>query len=104
MAAYTVHTTGNGKLLKGAAVTIYNENPDLAKGSESTSFVDEDKAAIFSDHQMLIAEGNPGLSNQFGDFEFHVQSGTIMAIKVSKISHGTFWYRYKEATGSDILS
>jgi len=103
MALFTVHVVGVGKPLNGAAVTIYGEKPDVAEGAESAGFLDEDKQAIYADYQMLIAEGNPGQTDRHGDFKFHVQSGTIMSIKVSKISHGTEWYRFQEATGSDIL-
>ena len=103
MALFTIHTTAAGKLLTGATVTVYGEKPSVAEGQESANFSSGDMASIYADHEMLVAEGNPGLTDQFGDFKFHTKSGTIMAIKVSKISHGTRWFRYQEATGSDIL-
>lgn len=103
MAYFTVHAESNGKPINAADVTVFDEKPAVAKGSESSNFAAGDKASIFSDHQLSVAELNPGKTDVFGDFTFHVESLTLMAILVAKTSIGQRWYRFQEATGSDIL-
>ena len=103
MAYFTVHAESDGKPIFNANVTVYDEKPLVAVGTEGANFAADDKTSIFSNHQLTTAKANPGKTDVFGDLTFHVQSLSLMAILVERTGVGARWFRFQEATGSDVF-
>jgi hypothetical protein len=107
MAKHVVEAeTPGGRRVPSVTVLVYDEDTNVADGSEDSGFSDSDLSDIYSDQDMtqsIAQTTSPLKTDNNGQATFFMPSGSQVAIKLSRDGFNTTWLRYVDITGTDPL-
>lgn len=103
MAKLEINVMAGGRPVKGAVITVYDENPAVDIGAESGQFGESDKTTIYDDWQETTQASNPGTTDSFGSFKCYAPNLTQVAVQIYRAGYGTQWRRFIDIVGTDPL-